>query len=130
MNTPKTEVKRTLDGHKVNGVNDGLEIVVMDDPGSGGAHHDYEIRFRDTLEMEFRYQIKFQKGPIKEVGVNGVTHEALLEIVMDRLRCFQEGPYASPDNAAALEWLMMAQHKLQERTRKRLARGVEGTHQV
>ena len=34
---------RTIDDHKVNPANDTLTISVMDEPGSGGAHHHYDI---------------------------------------------------------------------------------------
>ena len=71
--------------------------------------------------------VNFQNGPIKEIGVNGVTHEALLAIVIDRLRSFQAGPYSCRDNAIALTNLEDALMRLQRRTRERIARGVEGT---
>ena len=74
--------------------------------------------------------IEFQNGPINEVGVNGVTHEALLSILCDRMRGFQAGPYASADNAEALACMEQAQTALQRRTKARMARGVEGTHTV
>lgn len=75
-----------------------------------------------------RFPVRFQNGPIKEVGTNGVTHEALLAIVEDRLIGFQSGPYACRENAVALTKIQEAMMWLQKRTRDRLARGVEGTH--
>ena len=72
----------------------------------------------------------FQQGPIGEVGVNGVTHEALLAILVDRMRSFQAGPYACRENALVLTKLEEAQQWLLSRTRARMVRGVEGTHQV
>ena len=76
--------------------------------------------------------ILFQNGPIAEdgVGVNGVTHEVLLAIVADRLRSFQQGPYACKANACALTHIEEAMHWLQQRTLERMRRGVEGTHVV
>lgn len=124
---------RELTGHKVNPANDRLTVTVLDEPGSGGACHEYSIGgytqphengvVGDTL-------IRFQNGPIAEVGVNGVTHEALLAILVDRLEKFQAGPYACRENALALTKLQDAQMWLQHRTRARMARGVEGTHNV
>lgn len=61
-------------------------------------------------------------------GVNGLTHEALLAIVADRLRSFQAGPYSCKANACALTKIEEAQHWLQQRTLERMRRGVEGTH--
>lgn len=128
---------RTLEDHKVNPANDALSVIAADEPGSGGAHHCYEINgfsternpsYRDESDPEL--MILFQNGPINEVGVNGVTHEALLAIVADRLRCFQKGPYATKANACALTHIEEAMHWLQQRTIERMRRGVEGTHTV
>ena len=129
---------RTIDDHKVNPANDVLTITVMDEPGSGGAHHRYEITGFDAktnpsqshIDDIDRTAILFQNGPINEVGVNGVTHEALLAIVADRLRSFQSGPYASRYNALALTHIEDAQNWLNRRTLERMRRGVEGTHTV
>jgi hypothetical protein len=132
---------RTITAHQVNEANEALTITVEDEPGSGGANHLYMIRGFDTTSNPsdpfvarhggpaLHATVLFQNGPIKEVGVNGVTHEALIAIVCDRLRGFQSGPYACADNAVALTHLELAQGFLQRRTRERLARGVEGTHE-
>jgi len=122
---------RKLSDHKVNECNETLEISVLDEPGSGGASHAYEIRHTEAdPSKSFVYWINFQKGPIKESGVNGITQEALLAICADRLRCFQAGLFASRENAVALTHIETAQMWLQKRTRDRLARGVEGTHTI
>ena len=132
----------TITEHVVNPANDRLKIEVVDDPGHGGACHAYLIRGFDsrtnaTAPEHIHAQgdeivILFQNGPIAEggVGVNGVTHEALLAILAHRLRGFQAGPYACRENALALTKIEEAQHWLQHRTRARMARGVEGTHAV
>lgn len=52
-----------------------------------------------------------------------------LEILCGRLRSFQAGDFACRENALALTKLGEAQHWLQSRTRKRMDRGVEGTHE-
>ncbi len=105
-----------------------LEIRVMDEPGQGGACHEYLINRPEGI-AGLATLIKFQKGPIKEFGVNGITQEALLAIVIDRLKSFQKGPYACDDNHMALQHTQRGLYYLQERTRARLARGVEGTNQ-
>lgn len=134
---------RTLTDHIVEGdsANHQLSIEVMDEPGQGGANHHYKITGMDSQSntsdpFMARYAkpadhatVLFQNGPIKEFGVNGVTQEALLAIVMDRLRSFQAGPFACVDNEAALSHCSAALAYLQKRTRARIARGVEGTHQ-
>lgn len=128
---------RELTDHKVNPANDTLKISVVDEPGSGGAHHRYHISGFDTSSNpswagetvnHSSQNILFQNGPIGEAGVNGLTHEALLAIVADRLRCFQQGPFASKANACALTHIEEAMHWLHQRTLDRMRRGVEGTH--
>jgi hypothetical protein len=117
---------RTLDEHKVNPANDTLTVAVLDEPGHGGACHEYRVSHSDLEPTT----ISFQNGPINTegVGVNGLTHEVLLTILADRLRGFQAGPYNCKANACALTHIEEAQHWLQQRTLERTRRGVEGTH--
>lgn len=117
---------RFLTGHRVNPANDTIVIAVEDYPGPGGANHAYRV----TLPNGGYTALYFQNGPIAETGVNGITHEVLLEIVADRLRSFQNGPYSCRENALALTKIEEAQHWLRHRTQARMARGVEGTHTV
>lgn len=131
---------RTLTGHLVNPVNEQLTITVMDEPGAGGASHRYAIRGFDAAKNpsginEFGFEednkecvILFQNGTIPERGVNGITQEALLTIVADRLRSFQAGPFACAENAVALNHVEIALATLKDRTKARMNRGVEGTH--
>jgi hypothetical protein len=130
---------RELTEHQVNPANDTLSITVEDAPGAGGAQHRYVISGFDNTKNFSKFTVDeptdkvvilFQNGPIAEVGVNGVTHEALLAIVADRLRSFQAGPYANEHNAQALDNIEDAQKALQARTRERMDRGVEGTHSL
>lgn len=120
---------RTINDHKVNPANDKLEITVTDEPGAGGANHEYMITGYAKDGANGVTRISFQNGPIAEAGVNGLTQEALIAICCDRLRAFQAGPYACRDNAVALTKLEEAQMWLQRRTLERMRRGVEGTHQ-
>jgi hypothetical protein len=106
-----------------------ISIRVLDEPGPGGASHRYELMAR-TDTSDVYTQIKFQKGPIAEEGVNGLTQEALLAIVEDRLKCFQAGPYSCRENAVALTKVQEAMMWLNKRTADRVARGVEGTSVV
>lgn len=123
---------RQIDEHKVNPANDTLQITVRDQPGAGGANHRYHVNAPKTRLAPFGVDvvIDFQNGPIAEAGVNGLTHEALLAIVADRLRSFQKGPFSCKANACALTHIEEAQHWLQQRTIERMRRGVEGTHTV
>jgi hypothetical protein len=119
---------RTITEHKVNPANDQINITVVDQPGAGGANHEYFVEWGTGLNAA-SVSLSFQNGPIAEAGVNGITQEVLLAICADRLRSFQAGPYACRENALALTKIEEAQHWLHHRTLARMARGVEGTHQ-
>lgn len=133
---------RELTSHKVNGLNEALKIEVVDEPGLGNACHLYRISgFSTATNGSDPFVAKhgspadystvlFQNGPVQEVGFNGISQEALLAIVEDRLKCFQDGPYACRENAVALTKIQEAMMWLMKRTRDRMARGVEGTHAV
>jgi hypothetical protein len=127
---------RTITDHIVGGdTAPQLSIQATDAPGAGGANHRYEITWPGgvTLDADGHNQIgtvncviSFQNGPIKDHGINGLTQEVLLAIVIDRLRSFQAGPFACVDNQEALWDAGDALYHLQSRTRDRIRRGVEG----
>lgn len=134
---------RHLKDHKVNGLNEALEILAGA-PGPGGASHSYALFIPDSVPLKpgvtVHQQINFQNGPIATPeDFNGVTNEALLAIVIDRLRGFQHqrkedgsydfnsrGSFACRENAVALTHCEDALMWLQKRTRDRMTRGVEG----
>lgn len=126
---------REIHSHKVNPANDQIQIQVLDDPGADGASHVYEIKV-PASEVSAEgpsgqtIRLKFQNGPILDAGINGITQEVLLAIVVDRLQSFQKGPYVCRENALALTKIEEAQHWLHHRTKARMERGVEGTHTV
>lgn len=141
---------RSITSHIVDGdvPQNQLRIEVGDPPGSGGASHVYRVvapvtSVRVAIEAASANQmvsvapdgqchdavlahIAFQNGPILENGLNGITNEALLAIVLDRLDCFQQGPFACDENGIALEHVYLALLALKLRTARRIARGVEG----
>lgn len=120
---PKAEAFIPIDtSHKY------TDVFSSDYIGPGNAHHNYRIVRKSNNEVMLA--VDFQNGPIKEAGANGVMDENLIAIVIDRLEGFQSGRYACEENQQALNHLEAALNALQERTRKREARGVEGTHAV
>ena len=123
---------RQIHTHKHNPCNDEIDIIATDEPGAGGANHLYAVRINTDREkgLHETTHLSFQNGPIKEAGVNGITQEVLLAVVIDRLQGFQEnGPYFCRENALALTKLEEAMHWLLHRTRQREERGVEGAHE-
>lgn len=117
---------RELTSHKVNGLNDKLKVTAVDEPGPGNASHVYDVE--PTVGNAKGLRIEFQNGPMgADTPPNGLSNEALLAVVEDRLKGFQSGPYACRENALALTHIQDAMHWLHHRTRERMARGVEGT---
>lgn len=135
---------RLIAYHKLNGLNDAINVTTNDEPGPGGANHVYQLDLVSPPPMDkpsANVSILFQKGPIGEAGFNGFTNEALLAVLIDRMRGFQysrnldgtfnfnsRGKFASRENARALTYMEESLMWLQKRTRDRMARGVEGTH--
>lgn len=117
---------RTIEYHKINPTNDTLDVIVADASGHGGASHVYRVEHGNSAGHDHLLEIRFQNGPIAEHGINGVTQEILLAVVIDRLRSFQAGPFSSRENALALTKCEEALHWLQQRTLDRMRRGVEG----
>jgi hypothetical protein len=135
---------RKLTSHSVNPANEALTIEVVDQPGAGGANHVYLVSGPDVFSNpgfeclskladerdDQAYFVLFQNGTIPEAGVNGLTHEVLLAIIIDRLESFQAGPFANQYNQTALVGCRAAQSALLQRTVDRMERGVEGTHTI
>lgn len=118
--------------HKTNGLNEQIEIDADGrDPLFGNASHDYVISVREKFDggvSSIETRIVFQHGHVKEVGVNGLTNEALIAVVIDRLRGFQEGSFKCRENALALTHFEEGLMWLKKRTESRIERGVEGTN--
>ncbi len=100
------------------------------DPGPGGAYHTYQVEW--PLDPEtglYHYDsICFQTGPrATSDNVPGILDTDLLEIVRDRLKCFQAGDYACRENACALTHIEEALMWMNKRVEDRAERGVLGT---
>lgn len=108
--------------------------------GPGGAYHDYDIYpagfnplavlgevDSDNVELPLAC-IEFQRGARKDENArHGVLDTDLLEIVRDRLKAFQAGPYATRENACALTHIEEALMWMNKRTEDRAERNVLGT---
>lgn len=101
------------------------KVYAIDDAGPGGANHTYLI---EDVDHEVHHIITFQKGPrTLTSSVHGVIDGDLLEIVRDRLKAFQAGPYATRYNEEALFHVEAALNELNQRVVDRKLRGVLGT---
>jgi hypothetical protein len=107
-------------------------VVCLDRPvAPGNGCHKYEIVTEKTKEYIQRWAvINFQNGPIKTSGTNGCQIEDLVEIIIDRLRYFQNGKFACRENEIALQKLEEGLLWLEKRTADWKARGVEGKYEL
>lgn len=76
-------------------------------------------------DVKLLAMLNFQNGPVPQVGVTGITNEAVLEVVHHRL-CYLNGLFPCDENAVAIAGVKTALDALYARTRNRQARGVEG----
>lgn len=130
----ETNGQHSVTDHKLNGLNEALSVTALG-KGSGGADTSYLLtlpdwtRNPDGSSPHHVWQLDFQNGPVQSsADFNGLTNEALLAVLIDRMRGFQSGPFTCRENAVAMTKLEEALMWLQKRTRERLARGVEGSH--
>ena len=98
--------------------------------------HEYKIiKQEDTPDgiKTVEQIIKFQDGPVKEVGINGIQNKDLLDILIDRLEYLQGmdgGRYACDENVDALALLKAVRRTDAVRTKGRTQRGIEGYNKV
>lgn len=113
-------------------------VFVIDEEGPGGANHAYAITRNDGNYTEAYEscgyppmdEIFFQKGPRKEENSkHGVIDSDLLEIVRDRYKAFQEGPFASEYNEKALFHIEEALKWMNKRVEDRISRNVLGKNE-
>lgn len=113
-------------------------VYAVDEAGNGGANHEYLIRSCDCTgaEVDETYvpavscKIKFQNGARKlPDSIHGVLDTDLLEIVRDRLKGFQNGEFATRENACALTHIEEALMWMNRRVEDRIERNVLGTNE-
>ena len=79
-------------------------------------------------------KIDWQDGPLAVDGnrlePNGCFVETLLDVAKIRLMAFQDSKFHSQYNHDAIEAIQLAINALDQRTKDRESRGVEGTHNV
>lgn len=89
--------------------------ALLYEPENGIAYQ-YTIRDETRPRGEGTvWGVMFQEGPVAERGVNGITEECLLSIVMQRLEDFQaRKELACPERQKALEHLRSAMKSLRD----------------
>ena len=106
-------------------------IIVSDESFIDNSHHDYIIqRLSNDNKVINETHIFFQKGAVNtNDNIPGIFIEDLLQICKHRLECFQSGEYANDYNEKALESINNALMHLNNRTKNRKDKNIEGTQQ-
>lgn len=105
------------------------DVFTIDEKGNGGANHEYLISIDRGLHIPKETKIQFQNGARKlEGSIHGVIDTDLLEIVHHRLQCFQNGEFATKENANALLHIEEALMWMNRRVEDRIEREVLGTN--
>ena len=125
------------------GLNDLITIRKSSkDLGNGHAAHCYTF-FMEISETERSRELcapgqvgervgalRFQHGPRNERdSMPGLTNEAVVAVVLDRLRDFQCGPFKCRENAIAITKLEEALLWMDKRARTRHKQGVLGKNE-
>ncbi len=120
---------RQLHDHEINDFNrDRVRVSTPHHQGTPGVYTIMVDRRPDGTRPIDAVSLRFQRGdPAK--GVNGISLEALLAVVLDQLRHFQRTPMSCRENALAITKLEEALHWLEHRARDRVLRGVADTQQ-
>lgn len=109
---------RKLIDHQFNGLNNAIDVVARDDRKTeGGAPAWYQVMYGEGTTFKY-VNLQFQMGDPATAGVNGISNEALLAVVLDRLRCFQAGAYPCRENALAITKIEEAMMWLHSRVRR------------
>lgn len=117
------------------------DVFSVDEKGNGGANHKYDIVYSNKAELDkdgellfvspsdFITTIQFQNGARKlDDSIHGILDTDLLEIVRHRLQCFQNGDFATRENAIALTHIEEALMWMNRRVEDRIEREVLGTN--
>lgn len=101
-------------------------VATMAD-GTDVDGHCYRVVMRDPDPelTESSTWVRFQQGGVAERGVNGLTNEALLAILIHRTEVLNKR-FPCEENDLAIRAMEEALGNFNVRTKRRLARGVEG----
>ena len=110
-----------IDSHHVKGYAFNIEISAVPVDRYGMASYTYNLTksYDGKLGYQFNKDLNFQIGDPRVFGVNGVTNEALLAIMIHRLQGFQNNPATNcSENQEAINHMELAMEALYSRTRR------------
>lgn len=95
-----------------------LASLAMLRDGAEAGNPEMKLELARVMGQQEPLVILFQHGNPGTEGVNGITMEALLAVVIDRLEGFQAGPYACEENRQAMNKIQRGLTLLQRRQLK------------
>lgn len=110
-----------IDSHHVKGYAFNIEVAAVPIVRYGMASYTYNLTktYNDKPGYQFIKGLNFQIGDPSVFGVNGVTNEALLAIMIHRLQGFQNNPATNcSENQEAINHMELAMEALYSRTRR------------
>ena len=94
--------------------------------------HDDKGRPAGGVSSGRGFAVSWQNGPLglgeTRMEPNGAFVEDIIQVVIGRIRFYQDSEFACEENEKAIMRLWQAAEILDERTRDRELRRVEGTH--
>lgn len=111
--------------------NNGLHVTHCEYTSDGMGGHDELVAgcFYDVMIGNRKVAVDFQHKTVSEDGVNGLTNEALLSILIHRTKTLDD-KFPCNENKQAIEYMENALNAFESRTRDRVKRGVEGKHEL
>ena len=119
MTTAKVRVVDVIDTHHVEGYDYNINIKAVPVERYGLPSYTYQLTKDYTDKSWYQYikELSFQVGDPKVYGVNGVTNEALLAIMIHRLQGFQNNSSTNcSENQEAINHMELAMEALHSRT--------------
>lgn len=114
---------RTIKEHVVEGdyFSKNMRVEVFGEVGVEGMHSNYTIR-AGSADGAITV-LKFQQGDPKD-HINGISNEALLAVVLDRLKGSHAGEFSSQEKRSALTHVSAALGVLGMETEDCIGRGI------
>jgi hypothetical protein len=104
----------------------GLALVELED------HHKYGLMNQNAVDIDklwIGYAINFQNGPVKDNGLNGWQNEHIVAMLIHRITEL-DSKFPCIENKMAIMHLKDALDSLNDRTKNRIQRGVEGENKL
>lgn len=110
-----------IDSHHVKGYAFNIDIKAVPVERYGMQTYTYNLTkaYEGKPGYQFIKELNFQIGDPKKYGINGVTNEALLAIMIHRLKGFQENPNTNCiENGEAIMYMEQAMGALYTRSQR------------